>query len=33
MVSLSRRAGPPHGGQVVLIQCSAAASGDLPLGA
>ena len=33
IVSVSRRAGPPHFGQVVFTQSSAAASGDLPFGA
>ncbi len=33
IVSVSRRASPPQAGQVVLTQSSAAASGDLPLGA
>jgi hypothetical protein len=33
IVSVSRRAGPPHFGQVVFTQFSAAASGDLPFGA
>ena len=33
MVSVSRRAGPPQTGQVVLTHSSAAASGDRPLGA
>src|SRR3954471_22534061 len=33
IVSVSRRAGPPHFGHVVFTQSSAAASGDLPFGA
>ena len=33
IVSVSRSAGPPHFGQVVFTQSSAAASGDFPFGA
>ena len=33
IVSVSRRAGPPHDGQLTLTQSSAAASGERPLGA
>jgi hypothetical protein len=33
IVSVSRRAAPPHAGQVVLTQSSAAASGERPCGA
>ncbi len=32
IVSVSRRAGPPHLGHSVLTQSSAAASGETPLG-
>ena len=32
IVSVSRRAGPPHFGQVVLTNSSLAASGELALG-
>ena len=33
IVSVSRRAGPPHVGHVVFTQSSAAASGERPFGA
>ena len=33
MVSVSRRAGPPHFGHCVLTQSAAPASGETPLGA
>ena len=32
IVSVSRRAGPPHSGQLVATQDSAAASGERPFG-